>query len=193
MTTFNKRTFSLPELGASFGAAALSLPTLVPALVRPKLTPALREEIMLGVTRVTDCRYCSWVHTGLALANGVDMDNLDMLLGTSLEKSEERDAVAILFGKHFADSRRRPSKAAREKLAQHFSAAERREVYAYIHAIYFANLTGNSVDAVLARLRGRQVEGSAPVQVLAAVVGAPAMTLIWLNSRRRKRPGLQQL
>ena len=193
MTTFNKRTFSLSELGASLGAAALSLPVLVPALIRPRLSPALREEIMLGVTRVNDCRYCSWVHTGLALETGVDMDNLEMLLGKTLDNCDEREAVAVLFGKHFADSARRPSKAAQEKLAEHFCAAERREVYAYIHAIYFANLTGNSVDAVLARLRGRDVEGSAWVQLLAASLGAPIMTLIWLNSRRSNKPALEQL
>jgi phage/plasmid-associated DNA primase len=79
---------------------------------------------------------------------------------------------------------------ARDKLQQHFNARERREIMAYIHAIYFANLTGNSADAVLARLRGQRTEGSFIVQLIAALVGAPVLTAIWLNSRRSGKPAM---
>lgn len=186
MSRFAKRTFTLPLLGKSLGAAAITSPVMLRALVKPRLPASLREEVMLAVTSVNDCRYCSWVHTGLALENGVDMDDLDLLLGKSLDNVEEREAVAILFGKHFADTVRQPSAQARAKLAAHFSPAEQREIMAYIHAIYFANLTGNSADAILARLRGHQVEGSVMAQLLAAIVGAPVLWLIWLASRRNE-------
>ena len=192
-SVFRKRTFTLPLLGSSLAAAGISLPTLAHALLRPSLSPALREEIMLAVTSVNDCRYCSWVHTGLALENGVDMDSLGMLLGRDLISVDERDAVAILFGKHFADTVRQPSKVARDKLQQHFNAGERREIMAYIHAIYFANLTGNSADAVLARLRGQKTEGNIIVQLIAAILGAPVLTAIWLNSRRSGKPAMGEL
>lgn len=192
-SVFRKRTFTLPLLGRSLAAAGISLPTLAHALLRPSLSPALREEIMLAVTSVNDCRYCSWVHTGLALENGVDMDSLGMLLGRDLISVDEREAVAILFGKHFADSVRQPSKVARDKLQQHFNAGERREIMAYIHAIYFANLTGNSADAVLARLRGQKTEGNFIVQLIAALLGAPVLTAIWLNSRREGKPTMGEL
>jgi len=184
MSRFAKRTFTLPLLGKSLGAAAITSPVMLRALVKPRLPASLREEVMLAVTSVNDCRYCSWVHTGLALENGVDMEDLGMLLGKSLDNVDEREAVAILFGKHFADTVRQPSAQARAKLSAHFSPAEQREIMAYIHAIYFANLTGNSADAILARVRGQQVEGSILAQLLAAVVGAPVLSLIWLASRR---------
>lgn len=186
MSRFAKRTFTLPLLGKSLAAAAITSPVMLRALVKPRLPTSLREEVMLAVTSVNDCRYCSWVHTGLALENGVDMEDLGMLLGKSLDNVEEREAVAILFGKHFADTVRQPSAQARAKLAAHFSPAEQREIMAYIHAIYFANLTGNSADAILARLRGQQVEGSVMAQLLAAIVGAPVLWLIWLASRRNE-------
>lgn len=186
MSRFAKRTFTLPLLGKSLAAAAITSPVMLRALVKPRLPTSLREEVVLAVTSVNDCRYCSWVHTGLALENGVDMEDLGMLLGKSLDNVEEREAVAILFGKHFADTVRQPSAQARTKLAAHFSPAEQREIMAYIHAIYFANLTGNSADAILARLRGQQVEGSVMAQLLAAIVGAPVLWLIWLASRRNE-------
>ena len=191
--TFRKRTFTLPLLGRSLAAAGAHLPTLAHALIRPALSPALREEIMLAVTSVNDCRYCSWVHTGLALENGVDMDSLHSLLGGDLANIDEREAVAILFGKHFADTVRHPSKVARDKLREHFNAAEQREIMAYINAIYFANLTGNSADAILARLRGQKAEGNLLVQLIAALLGAPILAAIWLNSRRSGKPVMEAL
>ena len=193
MNTFRKRTFTLPLLAESLAATIRHLPTLTNALLKPKLTPALREEIMLAVTHVNDCRYCNWVHTGLALEKGVDLEQLSALLNNNVDAVSESEAVAILFGKHFADSERRPSAAARQQLAQHYSKAEQLEIMAYIHAIYFANLTGNSADALLARLRGQSADGSLPAQTIAAVLGAPVLAAIWLNSWRSGKPAMEHL
>ena len=82
---------------------------------------------------------------------------------------------------------------ARDKLREHFNAAEQREIMAYIHAIYFANLTGNSADAILARLRGQKAEGNLLVQLIAALLGAPILAAIWLNSRRSGKPVMEAL
>tara|TARA_R110002073_G_scaffold84612_3_gene201560 strand:+ start:14979 stop:15560 length:582 start_codon:yes stop_codon:yes gene_type:complete len=187
MQPFTKRTFTTLLFVASLSAAAVSLPRLCAVLVRPRLSAALREKIMLGVTSVNDCRYCSWVHTGLALENGVDMESLQELLQQNIHAANEREGVAILFGKHFADAVRKPSTAAKEKLAEYFTAAERREIMTYIHIIYFANLTGNSADALLARLQGRPTNGNPITQLVAACIGAPVLAAIWLNSKRASK------
>ena len=79
---FTKRTFTLPLLARSLGAVVLRLPVLVMALVRPSVPRALREQVMLGVNSVNGCRYCSWAHTGRALAHGVNLDELAYLLDT---------------------------------------------------------------------------------------------------------------
>ena len=68
MPTFRKRTFTLSLLARSLLGAALYLPVLLVALLRPTTSRALREKVMLAVSAVNDCRYCNWVHTGLALA-----------------------------------------------------------------------------------------------------------------------------
>lgn len=185
-TTFGKRTFTLPLLARSTLAALRSAPTLVKALARPTTSPALREKVMLAVTSVNDCRYCSWVHTGLALENGVDLSELQHVLDTQhFGDLSEKEAVAVLFGKHFADTSRQPSKDAESALQRAWSDTERAEIMAYIHAIYFANLSGNSADAWLARLRGVPVENGHPVaEALAAFMSAPVLAAIRLQSRR---------
>lgn len=182
MKAFAKRTFSLPLLARSLAAAAVHLPVLLVALIRPATSRVLREKVMLAVSSVNDCRYCNWVHTGLALANSVDLDELQQVLdhGT-FGTVGTRDATAILFGQHFAATSRKPTAAALTALARAFTAYQRAEIMAYIHGIYFLNLSGNSCDAWLARFAGQKVDGGHPTaEALAAVFLAPPLVLVRL-------------
>lgn len=186
MKPFAKRTFNLPLLAESAAAAITHAPRLAAAIARPKTSAALREKVMLAVTSVNDCRYCSYVHTGLALAEGVDVEALDHLLdAATFGEVDGREATAILYAKHFADSGRLPSPEAEAAFARAFSAEERTEIMAYIHGIWFANLAGNSGDAWLARFAGRRVEGGHPVaEAIAALVAAPVLAGIAFSARR---------
>lgn len=187
-TPFTKRTFTLPLLAGSAASAIRSAPALLRALRSPATSPALREKVMLAVTSVNDCRYCDWAHTGLALKNGVDLDELQGLLDTgTFGALDEREAVAVLYGKHFADSVREPGEDADRALASAWNERERAEILAYIHAIYFANLAGNSADAWLARLRGQPVPRGNPVaEAIAGTLAAPVLAAISLSSRRSR-------
>ncbi len=193
MSTFSKRTFDAALLARCTGAAVLNLPVLTMALLRPATSPRLREEVMLAVTSVNDCRYCSWAHTGLALQQGIDLDALRQLLDREhIADADRPEVVAILFAQHFAATGRRPDAAARAALERSFPQPQRREIMAYIHAIYFANLSGNSADAWLARLRGEPVADGHPLaEAFAAVLAAPILAGIRLASRR-VRPELMQ-
>ena len=57
---FRKRTFSLPLYARSLTAVMTAGPVLVRALIHPRISRALREQVMLAVTEVNDCRYCHW-------------------------------------------------------------------------------------------------------------------------------------
>ena len=192
---FTKRTFTLPLLARSLGAVVLRLPVLAVAMVRPALPRALREQVMLGVNSVNGCRYCSWAHTGLALAHGVNLDELAYLLDTgTFGEMDERNATAILFAQNFADTVRQPTQEARAALAKRFTAYERRELMAYIDAIYLGSLCGNSADAWLARLSGRKVDDGHPVpEALAALLAAPALSIGWLRSRTSRPQAMEKL
>lgn len=185
MNTFKKRTFTLPLLAASAAAALRQFPVAVRALRRPATSRALQEEVMLAVTSVNDCRYCDWVHTGLALEAGVDLASLHATLSCGDRYLSERDAAAVFYAQHFAETQRQPTAQARARLHAHFSPAEVRELEAFIDLIWFANLSGNSADAVLARLRGQEVpEGHALAELLAAALAAPVLAGIALRGRK---------
>jgi AhpD family alkylhydroperoxidase len=195
MKPFTKRTFTLPLLLQSLGAALVTLPVLLLAYFMPATSRALREKVMLGVTSVNDCRYCSWAHTGLALANGIDLDELTHLLDHgSFGNVTGREATAILFAKHYADTVRHPSEEALAAFSKEFTAYERAEIMAYIHFIYYSNLSGNSADAWLARLSGRKVANGHPLpEAVAALIAAPILFIGSLIARKVRPEAMKAL
>ncbi len=44
------------------------------------ISPAFRERLMLAVTAVNGCRYCSYFHTGEALKSGLSQEEISRLL-----------------------------------------------------------------------------------------------------------------
>ena len=100
---FRKRVFTLGQFLNMLFQAIIRLPTLVAALIKPKTSPQLREQVMLACTSVNDCRYCAWAHTHLALKNGVDIEAMNALLASSDNPlGGEQEGIAILFAQHFA-------------------------------------------------------------------------------------------
>ncbi len=161
-------------------------PVLARALIRPRISPALREQVMLAVTSVNDCRYCNWGHTALALRHGVDLAALRQTLGSgSLGADSTPDQVAVLYAQHVASEQGDADPGAERALAAAWTPAERAEIKAHIAAITFGNLVGNSADAWLARLRGVAVEGGHPArEAIAALAGLPALLSVWAWTRR---------
>jgi AhpD family alkylhydroperoxidase len=185
MNTFKKRTFTLPLLAASAAAALRQFHVAVRGLRRPATSRALQEEVMLAVTSVNDCRYCDWVHTGLALEEGVNLAALHGALTGEGARLSEREAAAVFYAQHFAETQRQPLPQARARLHAHFSPAEVREIEAFIDLIWFANLSGNSADAVLARLRGQAVpEGHLLAELVSAALAAPVLAAIALRGAK---------
>ena len=184
-TAFRKRVFTLTSLLRISAAALLRLPRLGKALLLPATSRRLREQIMLACTRVNDCRYCAWAHTHLALKNGVDIEALNELLTTPEQPlGNEQEGIAILYAQHFAEQQGHPTAAARQRLSSAFSKAQVREIHAYLYAIYFANLSGNTFDALLARLRGRATDNSQLLtELLASLLAAPVLIAIRIAAR----------
>jgi AhpD family alkylhydroperoxidase len=192
---FRKRTFSLPLYARCLAEVMTASPVLVRAFSRPRISPALREQIMLAVTSVNDCRYCNWGHTALASRNGVDLAALRQTLDSgSLGADSPPEQVAILYAQHVASERGDADPDAERALAAAWTPAEQAEIKAYITAITFGNLAGNSADAWLARLRGVPVEGGHPAgEAIAALAAFPALVSAWAWSRTRRSEAIDSL
>lgn len=152
----SKRTLGLDNFFSVLGAALASSPVLLRALFRPRTSAALREKVMLGVTSVTDCGYCAWGHGHWAMAHGVSLDEVNQILGQqteALQASAPAEAAAILFAQHYAEHLEQFDPAAIDNLRTHYSDAQVAEILAYARTVTFGGLLGNSLDALLDRLR----------------------------------------
>ena len=153
-----KRTLTIRNLFRTTGGLVVSLPVLVAALVRPKISRALREKVVLAVTAVNGCRLCAWGHTRWALAEGVPLEEINRLLtggGEALRAADPAEAAAILFAQSYAEGLDRVDPEALANLRRHYSRAQVAEIVAAVRAITFGNLLGNTLGAWLDRVQGR--------------------------------------
>ena len=114
-----KRTLTRENWWKTLSAAMASAPVLLRALIRPTISRALREKMMLEVTAVNECRYCQWGHTHLAVAQGVPLEEINQIFGYQNEALAARDtaeAAAILFAQHYAERREEYDPASMEDL-----------------------------------------------------------------------------
>ncbi len=194
-SAFHKRVFTLPQLLRISLQAGVRLPLLGKALLLPATSRKLREQVMLACTSVNDCRYCAWAHTHLALKNGVDIEQMNALLASPDQPlANEREGIAMLYAQHFAEQSGKPSAEAKERLSSVFSGAEVREIHAYLYAIYFANLSGNTFDALLLRLQGKSAENSHLLtEVISSALSAPVLISIWWAARSDRKVTLDSL
>ena len=89
-------------------------------------------------------------------APGCSTEEINELLGfQSLEAATSAEAAAILFAQGYAETGGRADPGAIAVLRRHYDEAEVAEILGYVRAITLGNLTGNTVDAALDRIRSR--------------------------------------
>jgi AhpD family alkylhydroperoxidase len=155
-----KRTITRANLSKTVGNAVASTPAFIPALVKPKTSSALREKIMLEVSAINDCGYCKWGPTYLAVAQGVPLEEINQIFGyqdEALVANDEAEAAAILFAQHYAENMDEIDQESLATLREHYTDAQVAEIVAYVRAITLGNLTGNTLDALLDKIRDLRV------------------------------------
>jgi AhpD family alkylhydroperoxidase len=174
--------------------AALSArtPDLIAIWGRERLDPRLREEVMLAVAQANACQWCTLAHRRWALAEGVTDEELAAIEGQDSECFDRRTWAAIAWAQARTRTDLGPvSEELEAELARHYDASERADLELVTRAMGIANLTANTFDALLDRLRRRPVAGSHLVDELAigsVVALAIPPTAGYLALRRLPRP-----
>lgn len=155
MIGFRKKSYQSSEFVSDLFRVAGSLPDLAGALIKGKASGAFREKVMLAVTGVNECRYCAFVHSNLARIFDVADEEITqvMKLGTGIDPDSD-DQPAIQFARHYAQTNQRPDPDMVASFRKFYGIERADELLLYIRLIYFANLSGNTFDAFLSRLRG---------------------------------------
>jgi|AntAceMinimDraft_9_1070365.scaffolds.fasta_scaffold02584_7 AhpD family alkylhydroperoxidase len=116
------------------------------------LSPAFRERLMLAVTAVERCRYCSYFHSKLALKGGIPQEEIGKLLSGDVQDCPEEEVIAILYAQHWAESNAHPDPEAVQKLQEIYGSEKAEAIHLMLHMIRLGNLLGNTWDYLLFRL-----------------------------------------
>ena len=120
------------------------------------ISPAFRERLMLAVTSVNECRYCSYAHSKEALRHGIDQLETEQILSGEFRQCPQREIPAILYAQHWAESDGHPQTDILDKLKENYSSQEIEDIHLYLRMIRIGSLTGNSCDYILYRMPCRR-------------------------------------
>jgi AhpD family alkylhydroperoxidase len=123
------------------------------SLMQGKLiTPAFRERLMLVVTSVHQCRYCSYAHAREALSKGISREEIEALGQRMFEGSPSEEVPALLYAQHWAESNGEPETSVREQVAAQYGEQVVRLMELALRMIRVGNLSGNTFDYLLYRI-----------------------------------------
>jgi alkylhydroperoxidase family enzyme len=189
-----RRTLTPDNIVRTVANLAIAFPIIVRSVFRPKTSKSLREKLMLGVTAINDARFCKWGHTHWAFSQGVSLEEVNQILGNTddaLAGCEPAEVAAIRFGQRYAMDLHNVDLDLAKDLREFYDQAQIRELLGFVFFITFTNLSGNTVDLVLDRIRGR----GRPLTVFEGVVGtllAPILLILVLLVKTGKLFGVDK-
>lgn len=151
--SFTRRTYT--DLGQFFSDLFFPLVKsreLKALQKKGEISPAFRERLMLAVTGVNQCRYCTRVHTREALKSGVNHAEIDKLLTSDFKDCPAEEVPAILYAEHWAESNAHPDPDALAKLREIYGEGKSADIHLILRMIRAGNLQGNSLDYFLYKI-----------------------------------------
>jgi AhpD family alkylhydroperoxidase len=123
------------------------------ALMRGKaIAPAFRERLMLVVTAVNRCRYCSYAHAREALVEGIPQSEIEALGKGMFEESPSEEVPALLYAQHWAEMNGEPEAPVREQVVARYGEQVVGAMELALRMIRMGNLSGNTFDHLLHRI-----------------------------------------
>ena len=150
---FNKRLY--PNFGEFFSDLGFILKRSekMKVLMRGAvIDDRFRERLMMAVTEVNGCRYCSHYHAQLALSAGVSPQELHAIGEMCFEHSPEEQQAALLYAQHWAESGAHPEPDAVECLRREYTPEQVKLIELCLRTIRVGNLSGNLFDYILFKL-----------------------------------------
>ena len=155
---YNKRLFTLKQFTTILDKATYSI---VKHKKNTKLVSKnFRSNIMLAVTEVNGCVYCSYFHSKIALESGTTPEEMEGLLSGELSKAKKEEYKALLFAQHYADVNGEYDKSTYQELERVYGGKLAKGILANIRLIMMGNAYGIAANCLKLRLTNKKVIGS---------------------------------
>ena len=153
MEPFGRRFYhSLGELLTDY-RSIMSRRKQIRSLMRGDvIPPAFRERLMLVVTQVNQCRYCSYAHAREALSAGIPEQEIEALGKGMFEGSPPEEVPALLYAQHWAEANGDPEASVRAQVVARYGEQVVETIELALRMIRAGNLSGNTFDYLLYRL-----------------------------------------
>lgn len=148
----HERVFGIREHLRILRRAASSLVFVRKQKKRRLMNKKFKERIMLAVTEVNGCQFCSFVHTKLSLQAGMSMEEIRNILNGNLEEITDEELVAVLYGQHYADSHETPDAEALRRLQETYGVDRANIIQGFTEVITFTNSLGIAFNLLKDRL-----------------------------------------
>lgn len=160
-STYDKKLFTPGILFGDLGFLISRGPYLARAMRNADIGRIFTGKIMMVVTAVNGCTYCTWFHAQQAVTSGMSDAEIRNMFDLQFEASAtEHELPGLLFAQHYAETNRNPDPNMTVRLEKFYGVETARDIMLLIRVIFFGNLLGNTFDAFPARLRGQKAEGS---------------------------------
>ncbi len=154
---FNRKIYNTRLLTEDIGYFLSHRKEIIQLRKNDKMTKSFIEKIMLVVTAVNGCPYCSWFHVRQSIAQGVSISEVQKMLKLQFHAdANDSEVPALLFAQHYAETDRHPDEEQREELISYYGEQMANHILLVIRMIYFGNLSGNTFDAFLSRFKGKK-------------------------------------
>jgi AhpD family alkylhydroperoxidase len=153
MTTrrvFRRRIYRSPAALVADFRYMLAHRALIRRAMRQLISPAFRERLMMVVTEVNGCRYCSYYHAREALKSGISAVELAALLAGQIPADAPAgEHVALAYAQHWAETDAHPDPEAAQKLIATYGEERAAAIDIILRMIRIGNLLGNTADYLL--------------------------------------------
>jgi AhpD family alkylhydroperoxidase len=183
---FNKRFYRPSGFFKDLAAILKLFPSITKTIRSRSINRAFAEKIMLVVSQVNGCRYCSYGHAKMALNSGVSEAEIEKLLALEFGHFPPEQAIALAFAQHYAESEGKPDPEAESRFIKYYGPEVSGSILLYIRMITLGNLSGNAADAFLSRLSGRPAQNSSALSELFLFILFAPIILPLLALMKRK-------
>lgn len=126
-----------------------------PYIVHIRHDRKFMERLMLAVTEVNECEACSYVHTKMALAAGMDGDEIKKMLAGMHDDVPADQLPAVMFAEHYAESRGKPDREAWDRVVEIYGKKTASGILAAIRMMMMGNVFGIPSSSLAGRLTGK--------------------------------------
>ncbi len=150
---FTRRFYRRPKELIEDFRYIMSRRKLIRAAMRGLIAADFRERLMMVVTEVNGCRYCSYYHAKEALKSGIPEAELKSLLqGRIPNDTPPEEYPALVYAQHWAESNAQPSDEAVERLTEIYGQEKADAIHIVLRMIRVGNLSGNLFDYIIFKL-----------------------------------------